>query len=101
MGWNRAIWCEVEERADIFRDAFVTVRDIVGGRAGACEKVLNDARRVAIGEMKNEAESREANAVIGVDLDYEVLGKGVNASGVGERYGVGGVRDKAGVRLTF
>lgn len=60
--------------ANIFRDLFAAVRDIVGGQAGAYEKVLKDARDVAIGEMTNEAASRGANAVVGVDLDYEVLG---------------------------
>lgn len=72
--------------ADIFRDPFAAVRDIVGVRAGACEKVLRDARDVAIGEMTNEAARRGANAVVGVDLDYEVVGQGgsmlmVSASG--------------------
>ena len=60
--------------ADIFRDPFAAVRDIVGVRAGACERVPKDARDVAIGEMTNEAASRGANAAVGVDLDYEVLG---------------------------
>ena len=61
--------------ADIFRDPFAAVRDIVGVRAGACEKVPEDARDVAIGEMTDEAASRGANAAVGVDLDYEVLGE--------------------------
>lgn len=47
---------------------------ITGGQAGACEKVLKDTRDVAIGEMSNEAAARGANAVVGVGLDYEVLG---------------------------
>ena len=60
--------------ADIFRDPFAAIGDIAGVRAGACEKVPGDARDVAIGEMTNEAARRGANAVVGVDLDYEVLG---------------------------
>ena len=72
--------------ANIFRDLFAAVRDIVGGQAGAYEKVLKDARDTAIKEMTEEAASLGANAVVGVDLDYEVIGdKGsmlmVSASG--------------------
>lgn len=60
--------------ANIFRDMLAAVRDVVGGQAGAYEKVLKDARDVALGEMTDEAASLGANAVVGVDLDYEVLG---------------------------
>lgn len=61
--------------ANIFRDMFAAVRDIVGGRAGAYEKELRSARDIAVDEMVAEARSRGANAVIGVDLDYETVGK--------------------------
>mgnify|MGYP001764705283 CR=1 FL=1 len=72
--------------ANIFRDLFAGIRDIVGGRSGSYENVLADARRQAIAEMEAEAQKLGANAVIGVDLDYEVLGSGgsmlmVSASG--------------------
>ena len=60
--------------ANIFRDFFAAVRDIVGGQAGAYEKVLKDARDVAVQEMTDEASALGANAVIGVDLDYEAIG---------------------------
>ena len=60
--------------ANIFRDPVAAVRDIVGGQAGACEKVLKDARDTAIGEMTDEAASRGANAAVGVDFDHEVPG---------------------------
>jgi uncharacterized protein YbjQ (UPF0145 family) len=60
--------------ANIFRDLFAGIRDIVGGRSNAYEKVLADARRTALSEMEAEANSRGADAVLGVDLDYEVLG---------------------------
>lgn len=60
--------------ANIFRDMFAAVRDIVGGRSGAYEKALAGARRTAIQEMQQEAAAMGANAVIGVDLDYEVVG---------------------------
>jgi uncharacterized protein YbjQ (UPF0145 family) len=60
--------------ANIFRDLFASIRDIVGGRSGSYEKVLNDARQTAIGEMTDKAAALGANAVIGVDLDYETVG---------------------------
>ncbi len=61
--------------ANIFRDLFASVRDVVGGRAGAYENVLREARDRAIAEMIQEATDRGADAVVGVDLDYEVIGK--------------------------
>jgi uncharacterized protein YbjQ (UPF0145 family) len=76
--------------ANFFRDVFAFVRDVVGGRAGAYQKVLNEAREIALKEMESAAEKRGANAVVGVDLDYEVLGKDngmlmVTASGTAVR----------------
>jgi uncharacterized protein YbjQ (UPF0145 family) len=62
--------------ANIFRDLFAAVRNVVGGRAGAYENVLADARETALAEMADEARRRGANAVVGVDLDYETLGEG-------------------------
>lgn len=61
--------------ANLFRDLFAGIRDIVGGRSGAYEKELAKAREIAIQEMVAQAQQRGANAVIGVDLDYEVLGQ--------------------------
>ncbi len=60
--------------ANLFRDIFASIRDIVGGRSGSYEKVLNDARQTAVGEMTDKAAALGANAVIGVDLDYEAIG---------------------------
>lgn len=60
--------------ANLFRDLFASIRDIVGGRSGAYEKVLNEARQTAIGDMTDKAAELGANAVIGVDLDYETIG---------------------------
>jgi uncharacterized protein YbjQ (UPF0145 family) len=60
--------------ANLFKDLFASIRDIVGGRAGSYEKVLNDARQTAIGEMTDQAARVGANAVIGVDIDYEAVG---------------------------
>lgn len=62
--------------ANIFRDFFAGVRDIVGGRSGAYEKELQRAREIALDEMSKSARSMGANAVVGIDLDYEVVGKG-------------------------
>ncbi len=60
--------------ANIFKDFFAGIRDIVGGRASAYEKELQRAKDLAIDEMVEHARSLGANAVIGVDLDYETIG---------------------------
>lgn len=70
--------------ANIVRDIFTSITDIVGGRSGAYERELRNAREIALKEMEQEAQSRGANAVVGVDLDYEVIREGmlmVSASG--------------------
>jgi uncharacterized protein YbjQ (UPF0145 family) len=61
--------------ANVFRDLFATVRDIVGGRSATYERGLAEAREVAMQEMQERAQQLGANAVIGIDLDYEVLGQ--------------------------
>jgi uncharacterized protein YbjQ (UPF0145 family) len=61
--------------ANIFRDMFATVRDVVGGRSATYEKGLAEAREVAMREMQERAQALGANAIIGIDLDYEVLGQ--------------------------
>ena len=60
--------------ANVFKDLFAGIRDIVGGRAGSYEGKLAEARAIAMREMQDEAARLGANAVIGIDLDYEVLG---------------------------
>ena len=60
--------------ANVFRDMFAGLRDIVGGRAGAYEKELRKARDVAMEELQDAARDLGADAVVGIDLDYEVLG---------------------------
>ena len=72
--------------ANIFKDFFAGVRDIVGGRSAAYEAELRNAREIALAEMAEVAEQQGGNAVVGVDLDYEVVGQGgsmlmVTASG--------------------
>ena len=61
--------------ANLFKDMFAGLRDIVGGRSGAYEKELRRAREIAFAELEAEARERGANAVMGVDIDYEVLGE--------------------------
>ena len=65
---------EVILGANIFRDLFAGIRDIVGGRAGSYENVLRQAREGAMKEMIEEATRRGADAVVGIDIDYETLG---------------------------
>jgi len=65
---------EVIVGANMFRDLFASIRDIVGGRSGSYEDVLARARMQALEEMKQFAAGLGGNAVVGVDLDYEVLG---------------------------
>ena len=61
--------------ANIFRDLFATVRDIVGGRSVAYEKELARARTMAMDDLANRAENLNADAVVGVNIDYETVGK--------------------------
>ena len=60
--------------ANFVRDLFASVRDFVGGRSGSYEEVLRQAKSTALREMEDEARRLGANAVIGVDLDYETVG---------------------------
>lgn len=61
--------------ANVFKDLFAGLRDIVGGRSGTYERELQRARDVAMDELVQAAEAAGANAVVGIDLDYEVLGQ--------------------------
>lgn len=62
--------------ANIFKDLFAGIRDIVGGRSGSYEQVLREGKNTAINEMQQYAAAMGANAIIGVDLDYETVGSG-------------------------
>lgn len=62
--------------ANIFKDFFAGIRDIVGGRSAAYERELRQAKELAINEMTAQAKSMGGNAVLSVDLDYETLGQG-------------------------
>ncbi|KPQ18514.1 MAG: putative heavy-metal binding protein [Rhodobacteraceae bacterium HLUCCO18] len=59
--------------ANVFRDLFAGITDIIGGRSGAYEEELGKARTVALQEMQDRAREMGANAVVGIDLDYEVI----------------------------
>lgn len=63
--------------ANVFRDFFASITDIVGGRSSSYESVLREAKETAITEMKEKAHHQGANAIIGVDLDYETIGNGM------------------------
>ena len=72
--------------ANLFKDLFAGIRDLVGGRSATYERELQRARDIALNELQARANELGANAVVGVDLDYEVLGAGngmlmVSASG--------------------
>lgn len=75
--------------ANLFRDLFAGIRDIVGGRAASYEEVLRKAKDTALQEMADQAGRMGANAVIGIDLDYETVGNSmlmVTASGTAVNY---------------
>jgi len=72
--------------ANLFKDLFAGIRDLVGGRSATYERELQRARDISMQELQQRAQELGANAVVGIDLDYEVLGQGngmlmVSASG--------------------
>lgn len=75
--------------ANLFRDIFASVRDVVGGRSGAYEEVLREAKDTALREMEEKAAALGADAVIGIDLDYETIRNGmlmVSAAGTAVKF---------------
>ena len=85
-GYHGVVVGEAIIGANIFRDFFARVTDVVGGRSGAYERSLAEAREIALRELEERAREAGGNAVVGVDLDYEVIGEGggmlmVSASG--------------------
>src|SRR3972149_4229013 len=73
---------------NVFRDVFAGLKDIIGGRAGAYEEKMREARAMAFKEVQDEAEKLGATAVVGVDIDYEVIGNNmlmVSVSGTAVR----------------
>ncbi len=74
-GYKGVVVGEAILGTNIFRDLFAGIRDIVGGRSGAYEKELAKARGIAFAELEQHATELGANAVVGIDIDYEVVGK--------------------------
>ncbi len=75
---------------NIFRDIMASVRDVVGGRSKAYEEKMNEAREIALHEMTEKAQALGADAVVGVDIDYETVGNNmmmVSASGTAVKTG--------------
>ena len=77
--------------ANLFKDIFASITDIVGGRSGSYERVLKEAKEEALREMEEKARYMGANAVIGIDLDYETIGANssmlmVSASGTAVKF---------------
>lgn len=62
---------------NIFRDIFASITDLVGGRSSAYEEILNKARNTALEEMEVKAKQLGANAIVGIDVDYETIGQGM------------------------
>jgi uncharacterized protein YbjQ (UPF0145 family) len=62
--------------ANLFKDLFAGIRDIVGGRSNTYEKVIDEARTSALKELVQKAQTLGANAIIGIDLDFETVGSG-------------------------
>ena len=69
--------------ANVFRDIFAGITDIIGGRSGAYEQELGKARDIALSELEERAAAQGANAVVGVDLDYEVINNMLKVSASG------------------
>ncbi len=83
-GYHGIVVGEAIMGANFVRDFFASITDVVGGRSGAYESKLQDARGTALRELEERARRAGANAVIGIDLDYEVVGESmlmVSASG--------------------
>ena len=77
--------------ANLFKDIFASITDLVGGRSGSYEKVLREAKNSAMQELEYAAQALGANAVVGIDLDYETIGQSssmlmVTASGTAVTY---------------
>ncbi|KOO03203.1 heavy metal-binding domain-containing protein [Vibrio nereis] len=79
--------------ANIFKDMFGAIRDVVGGRSGAYEREMGNARQIAFSEMEEQARALGADGIVGIDIDYEVIGSGgsmmmVSVSGTAVKFKV-------------
>ncbi|KOO11775.1 hypothetical protein AKJ18_27400, partial [Vibrio xuii] len=79
--------------ANIFKDMFGAIRDVVGGRSGAYERDMGNASQIAFSEMEEQARALGADGIVGIDIDYEVIGSGgsmmmVSVSGTAVKFKV-------------
>jgi uncharacterized protein YbjQ (UPF0145 family) len=74
LDYKGVVFGETIIGANVFKDFFAAIRDVVGGRSGTYERVLQEAREIAMNEMSARAQQMGANAVVGIDVDYEVIG---------------------------
>ena len=88
-GYHGIVVGEAILGANVFRDIFAGITDIIGGRSGAYEEELQKAREIALGELEDRARAAGANAVVGVDLDYEVINNMLMVSASGTAVTVG------------
>ena len=63
--------------ANFVKDFFASIRDVIGGRSGSYEKVLREAKDTSMEEMQQRAQQLGANAIVGIDIDYETIGRGL------------------------
>lgn len=77
LDYKGVVFGETIIGANVFKDIFASIRDIVGGRSGTYERVLQEAREIAMNEMSARAQQMGANAIVGIDVDYEVIGNTV------------------------
>lgn len=80
IGYKGVVTGEAILGTNIFRDMFAGITDIVGGRSGAYEKSLREAREIAFSELENSARAMGANAIVGIDIDYENISAGGKSS---------------------
>ena len=66
--------------ANVFKDFSAGIRDLVGGRSGSYEKIIDEAREIALNDLAERAKELGANAIVGVDIDYETIDRGQNNS---------------------
>lgn len=75
LEYKGIVFGEVVSGVNIFKDFFSGIRDVIGGRSGTYENELEEARQKALHEMSERAQALGANAIVGIDVDYEVLGE--------------------------
>ena len=72
--YKGVVTCEIIIGANFVRDIFASIHDVIGGRADSYEEVLREAKDTALNEMVRRAQAMGANAIVGIDIDYETIG---------------------------